>query len=71
MPEQYGKWTTVCSRFQYWRKQGVWDWVLAELQTMKSRDKRIDWEIHLIDGSVIRAHQHAAGSKKAAPKKKP
>lgn len=71
VPERYGKWTTVYSRFQRWRKQGVWDRVLAELQTMKSRDKRIDWEIHLIDGSVVRAHQHAAGAKKAAPKKKP
>jgi len=71
MPERYGKWTTVYSRFQRWRKQGVWDRILSELQTMKSRDKQIDWEIHMIDGSVVRAHQHAAGAKKAVRKKKP
>ena len=71
MPERYGKWTTVYSRFQRWRKQGVWDRILAELQTIKSREKRIDWEIHFVDGSVVRAHQHAAGAKKAARKKKP
>lgn len=71
LPERYGKWTTIYSRFQRWRKQGVWDRILAKLQTIKSRDKQIDWEIHLVDGSVVRAHQHAAGAKKAARKKKP
>ena len=70
LPERYGKWTTIYSRFQRWRKQGVWDRILTELQTIKSRDKQIDWEIHLIDGSVVRAHQHAAGAKKVAQKKK-
>lgn len=70
IPERYGKWTTIYSRFQRWRKQGVWDRVLAKLQTMKSREKRIDWEIHFIDASVVRAHQHAAGAKKAPLKEK-
>lgn len=71
VPKRYGKWTTIYSRFQRWRKQGVWNRILAELQTIKSREKQIDWEIHLIDGSVVRAHQHAAGAKKATQKKKP
>ena len=71
LPDRYGKWTTIYSRFQRWRKQGVWDRILAELQTIKSRDKQIDWEIHLIDGSVVRAHQHASGAKKAVRQKKP
>lgn len=71
VPKRYGKWTTIYSRFQRWRKQGVWNRILAELQTIKSREKQIDWEIQLIDGSVVRAHQHAAGAKKAAQKKKP
>jgi len=71
IPERYGKWTTIYSRFQRWRKQGVWDCILAKLQTIKSREKQIDWEVHLIDGSVVRAHQHAAGAKKAAQKTKP
>jgi transposase len=70
MPERYGKWTTIYSRFQRWRKKGVWDRVLAALQTIKSEEKQLDWEIHLIDGSVVRAHQHAAGAKKVSRKKK-
>lgn len=71
LPERYGKWTTIYSRFQRWRKQGVWDRILSELQTIRSRNKQIDWEIHLIDGSVVRAHQHAAGAKKVVQKKRP
>ncbi|MEH2084587.1 MAG: hypothetical protein V7K89_32840 [Nostoc sp.] len=30
----------------------------------------LDWEVHYIDGTVIHAHQHAAGGKKAAKKRK-
>ncbi len=70
MPERYGKWTSVYSRFQRWRKAGVWDHILAKLQRIKSREKQIDWEIHFVDAYVVRAHQHAAGAKKSAPKKK-
>jgi hypothetical protein len=24
----------------------------------------VNWDIHFVDGSVIRAHQHAAGAKR-------
>jgi len=65
LPERYGKWTTVYSRFQRWRKNGVWDRVFARLQAIKDREGQVEWEVHFIDGSVVRAHQHAAGAKKA------
>jgi len=71
IPERYGKWTTVYSRFQRWRKAGIWEQILAKLQTIKSREKQIDWEIHFVDASIVRAHQHAAGAKKAPQKRKP
>jgi transposase len=71
MPERYGKWETVASRFYRWRKNGVWDRIFAQLQQIKDRDGAIDWQVHYVDGSVVRAHQHAAGAKKAAPKPKP
>src|SRR5207302_8823947 len=32
LPEQYGPWQTVATRFYRWRRAGVWDRVLAELQ---------------------------------------
>jgi hypothetical protein len=28
------------------------------------KQEQIDWKIHLLDGTVVRAHQHAARAKK-------
>jgi transposase len=70
LPERYGKWTTVYSRFQRWRKAGVWDRILGEVQALADQQGDLDWEIHFVDGTIVRAHQHAAGAKKAAPQPK-
>lgn len=32
LPSQFGPWETVASRFYRWRRQGIWDRVLAALQ---------------------------------------
>lgn len=70
LPERYGKWTTLYSRFQRWRKSGVWNRMFAGLQTVLAREGHVDWEIHFIDSTTVRAHQHAAGAKKVMPKPK-
>jgi transposase len=70
LPERYGKWQTIASRFYRWQQSGVWARGFAQLQQMKDRDGPIDWEVHYVDGSVIRAHQQAAGAKKAQPRRK-
>jgi transposase len=67
VPERYGKWPTIYSRFQRWRKAGVWERILGQLQADSDQAGQLDWELHLVDGTVIRAHQHAAGAKKAVP----
>jgi transposase len=64
LPERYGPWQTVANRFYRWRAAGVWDRVFAALQQAADGDARIDWEVHYVDGSSVRAHQHAAGAKK-------
>ena len=64
LPEYYGSWSTVASRFYRWRKAGIWDRVLAKLQQVADGAGQIDWEVHYVDGTNIRAHQHAAGAKK-------
>ena len=71
LPERYGSWSTVSSRFYRWRSQGIWDRVLAELQADGDQQGELDWEIHYVDGSVVRVHQHAAGAKKAARQTRP
>lgn len=62
LPERYGAWSTVSGRFYAWQKNGLWSQILARLQQQADAEGRINWEIHHVDGSVIRAHQHAAGA---------
>ena len=63
LPERYGPWSTVYSRFWRWREAGVWDRVFAAVQQEADAAGRVDWGVHFLDASVIRAHQHAAGAK--------
>lgn len=70
LPERYGKWTTVVSRFYRWRKAGIWDRVLAALQAQSDVNGQLDWEKHYIDATIIRAHQHAAGAKGGSRKQR-
>lgn len=63
LPERYGPWATVASRFYRWRKSGLWDRLFAQVQAQADGAGRIDWRIHYVDGTVVRAHQHAAGAK--------
>jgi len=70
VPDRYGKWTTIYSRFQRWRKSGVWDKMFVGLQTALEAENNVDWEVHFIDSTTVRAHQHASGAKKVAQKTK-
>jgi transposase len=63
LPERYGSWKTVSSRFYRWQRAGVWDEVLAELQRRADAEGLLDWSLHFVDSTVVRAHQHAAGAK--------
>ena len=71
LPSRYGSWHTVSSRFYRWRKAGIWSRILAALQAKADNEGRLDWELHFVDGTVVRAHQHAAGAKKGGQKTKP
>ncbi len=63
LPERYGLWRTVASRYYRWCQAGIWDQLLAELQQQAEAAGELDWEIHYVDGTSVRAHQHAAGAK--------
>lgn len=71
VPARYGKWDTISSRFRRWQRSGVWARVLAALQADADARGELDWALHFVDGTVIRAHQHAAGAKKGAATAKP
>ena len=63
LPERYGPWQSVYTRFRRWRRAGVWDRMLAAVQQQADAAGALDWGVHFVDGTVIRAHQHAAGAK--------
>ncbi len=63
LPERYGPWQSVYTRFRRWTTAGVWDRLLAAVQRQADAAGELDWELHFGDGTVIRAHQHAAGAK--------
>jgi putative transposase len=58
LPERFGDWNSVFQRYNRWCKRGVWQRVLEAL----GGDP--DLEHLLLDSTIIRAHQHAAGAKK-------
>lgn len=65
LPERFGLWNSVFQRFNRWAKAGVWEHVFRALQSP-------DLAAIMLDSTVIRAHQHAAGSpKKKSRVKKP
>ena len=57
LPERFGNWYNVWRRFSRWAQKGVWQRVFEALQ-----DPDLEWLI--LDSTVIRAHQHAAGALK-------
>src|SRR6266404_2961718 len=57
LPERFGPWKTVHSRFSRWNKQGVFERVL------KAFADDADDESSIADSTCVRVHQHGAGGK--------
>jgi transposase len=57
LPEPFGLWNTAFRRFRRWAESGVFDRIFKEL----SGDP--DFEYAMIDGTIVRVHQHGAGAK--------
>jgi transposase len=66
LPERYGPWQTAYARFRRWQQAGIWDRLLSALQAAADARGEVDWTLHFLDGTVIRAHAQAAGAKKGA-----
>lgn len=57
LPDTFGHWHRVYVRYNRWSKKGVWRKVFEAL----SDDP--DLEYLMVDGSIIRVHQHGAAKK--------
>jgi transposase len=63
VPERYGSWATLHTRFRRWAKDGTFDRMLQAAQAKADAAGDIDWLVS-VDSSIVRAHQHAAGARK-------
>ena len=64
LPPQLGDWHNVYTRFSRWGKSGVWQRVIAAVST------DADLQALLLDSTIVRAHQHAAGAQKKKARKR-
>jgi len=67
LPSAYGNWSTVYKRFCRWRKSGLWDRIFESVLRRVDRTCGIDDSLWCIDGSIIRAHRCAGGSRSNEP----
>ena len=57
LPDEFGLWNSVFQRFRRWARKGVFERVFEALSV------DADFEYVLIDGTIVRLHQHGAGAK--------
>ena len=59
LPEEAGKWSSVYRQFLRWTRSGLWDVLLEALVESRVAPDTLQ----MIDSTIVRAHQHAAGGK--------
>ena len=64
LPERYGCWQTVYSRFRRWQLDGTIDRILDRLYLRLDGQGLIDPDTWYVDSTSIRAGRSAAGAKK-------
>ncbi len=64
LPERFGPWKAVHTRFSRWAESGVWE------RLFKALAADADNEYAMIDSTIVRAHQHSAGAQKKRAKTK-
>ena len=57
LPPAFGEWNSVFQRFNRWSRKGVWERLFKVLAGDPN------FERVMIDATIVRAHQHAAGAK--------
>ncbi|QOZ23810.1 IS5 family transposase [Bradyrhizobium sp. CCBAU 51753] len=60
LPEAFGDWNSVFRRFSRWSAKGVW------CRIFEAMSDNPDFEYLIVDSTIVRAHQHAAGAKKGS-----
>jgi len=58
LPQEFGHWHRVYVRYSRWSHKGIWQ------QIFETIADDIDLEYLMVDGSIVRVHQHGAAQKK-------
>jgi transposase len=64
LPEGFGNWKTVYNRHRRWSLDGTWEQILDGLRAGCDEAEGGNWTVSA-DSTVARAHQHAAGARRA------
>lgn len=65
LPDAFGDWNSAFRRFSRWSAKGVWR------RIFEAMSDDLDFEYLIVDSTIVRAHQHAAGAKKGGLKIRP
>ena len=57
LPARFGPWNSVFRRFRRWVAKGVFERLFAALSGEP------DFEYVMVDGTIVRVHQHGTGAK--------
>ena len=60
VPVQYGKWHTIYTRFKRWSENGLFWFLVYQLQQKKKVTVDISW----VDSTTIGIHRHGSGASK-------
>ncbi|MGW2770032.1 IS5 family transposase [Streptomyces sp. NPDC001275] len=61
VPERYGPWATLHTRFRRWAADGTFDRMLRAAQAKADAADNIEWLVS-VDSTVVRAHQPGSTS---------
>ncbi|MES2568619.1 MAG: transposase [Verrucomicrobiota bacterium] len=69
LPTAYGFWHTIYMRWTRWVEAGVPAKVMVKLHAQKEAKGELSSLLVLLDSTIVRAHQHAAGALKKKARK--
>ncbi len=70
LPDRYPPFGTCHGRLTAWQRDGVWERVLQALLGEADAAGALDWLKAAVDSTTVRAHQAAAGARRAPAKRR-
>ena len=70
LPEWYPPRRTCHERLTRWQRDGTWERLLQALLAEADATGELAWVLAALDSTTVRAHQHAAGARRQAAKRR-